>query len=54
VVVQIMGQKPSATAEKHYKVRPLGLLRMWHGRIDAWSLVQAVSSSSPGRRACAR
>jgi len=28
VVAQIMGHKPSATAEKHYTVRPLDLLRV--------------------------
>ena len=33
--------KPSATAEKHYKVRPLDLQRMWHTRIEAWILEQA-------------
>ena len=41
VVAQIMGHKPSATAEKHYKVRPLDLLRMWHTKIEAWILEQA-------------
>jgi integrase len=41
IVAQIMGHKPSATAEKHYKVRPLDLLRMWHTRIEAWILEQA-------------
>lgn len=41
VVAQIMGHKPSATAEKHYKVRPLDLLRMWHTKIEAWLLEQA-------------
>jgi integrase len=41
VVAQIMGHKPSATAEKHYKVRPLDLLRMWHTKIEAWVLQQA-------------
>lgn len=41
IVAQIMGHKPSATAEKHYTVRPLDLLRMWHTRIEAWVLVQA-------------
>ncbi|MDP1525056.1 MAG: integrase family protein [Rhodocyclaceae bacterium] len=41
VVAQIMGHKPSATAEKHYKVRPLDLLRMWHTRIETWTLEQA-------------
>jgi len=41
IVAQIMGHKPSATAEKHYRVRPLDLLRMWHTRIEAWILDQA-------------
>ena len=35
VVAQIMGHKPSATAEKHYTVRPLDLLRVHHERIEA-------------------
>ena len=30
VVAQIQGHKPSATAEKHYKRRPLDLLRLHH------------------------
>lgn len=41
VVAQIMGHKPSATAEKHYKVRPLDLLRVHHERIERWMLEQA-------------
>ena len=41
VVAQIMGHKPSATAEKHYTVRPLDLLRAHHERIEAWILEQA-------------
>ncbi|MDE1952348.1 MAG: site-specific integrase [Betaproteobacteria bacterium] len=41
VVAQIMGHKPSATAERHYKVRPLDLLRIHHERIEAWILEQA-------------
>lgn len=41
VVAQIMGHKPSATAEKHYKQRPLDLLRLWHERIEAWFLEQS-------------
>lgn len=41
VVAQIMGHKPSATAEKHYKVRPLDLLRVHHEKIEAWILEQA-------------
>ena len=41
IVAQLMGHKPSATAEKHYTVRPLDLLRMWHTKIEAWILEQA-------------
>jgi integrase len=41
VVAQIQGHKPSATAEKHYKVRPLELLRVHHEKIEAWMLEQA-------------
>lgn len=41
VVAQIQGHKPSATAEKHYTVRPLELLALHHERIEAWMLEQA-------------
>lgn len=41
VVAQLQGHKPSATAEKHYRVRPLDLLRRWHEKIEAWILKQA-------------
>ena len=41
VVAQLMGHKPSATAEKHYTVRPLELLAIHHEKIDAWILEQA-------------
>jgi len=41
VVAQIQGHKPSATAEKHYRVRPLDLLRVHHERIEVWILQQA-------------
>ena len=41
VVAQLMGHKPSATAEKHYTVRPLDLLRVHHERIEAWILKEA-------------
>ena len=41
VSAQIMGHKPSATAEKHYRVRPLDLLRKWHTKIEGWILEQA-------------
>jgi integrase len=40
VVAQIMGHKPSATAEKHYTRRPLDLLRVHHTKIESWVLVQ--------------
>ena len=41
VVAQIMGHKPSATAERHYRVRPLDLLRVHHKRIEQWILNEA-------------
>ncbi|MFO1385945.1 MAG: integrase family protein [Chitinivorax sp.] len=41
VVAQIMGHRPSATAEKHYTNRPLELLAVWHGKYEAWILEQA-------------
>lgn len=41
VVAQIQGHKPSALAEKHYRRRPLDLLRMWHVKIETWVLEQA-------------
>jgi integrase len=41
VVAQIQGHKPSATAEKHYTVRPLDMLRVHHEKIEAWILEQA-------------
>jgi hypothetical protein len=40
VVAQIMGHKPSAIAEKHYRRRPLDLLRLWHTKIEGWMLEQ--------------
>jgi integrase len=50
IVAQIMGHKPSATAEKHYTVRPLDLLRLHHDRIEAWILREAAVAwtASPG------
>lgn len=41
VVAQIQGHKPSALAEKHYRRRPLDMLRMWHDKIESWMLAQA-------------
>ena len=52
VVAQLMGHKPSATAEKHYTVRPLDLLRVHHEKIEAWILEQAgisfIAKGAPG------
>ena len=42
-----MGHKPSATAEKHYRRRPIDLLRQWHTKIEGWILEQA-SIEQPG------
>lgn len=47
VVAQIQGHKPSALAEKHYRRRPLDLLRMWHDKIEAWMLEQAGIDFKP-------
>lgn len=47
VVAQIQGHKPSALAEKHYRRRPLDLLRMWHVKIEAWMMEQAGIDFSP-------
>jgi integrase len=41
VIAQIQGHKPSAIAEKHYRRRPLDLLRKWHDQIESWMLEQA-------------
>jgi integrase len=38
IVAQLMGHAASALAEKHYRVRPLDLLRKWHGKLEAWIL----------------
>ena len=40
IVAQIQGHAPSAIVEKHYRRRPLDLLRMWHDKIEAWMLQQ--------------
>lgn len=47
IVAQIQGHKPSAIAEKHYRVRPLDLLRLWHERIEASLLQQAGIACEP-------
>lgn len=47
VVAQIMGHKPSAIAEKHYRRRPLDLLRQWHGKLESWILEQGGIELAP-------
>ncbi len=53
VVAQIQGHKPSATAEKHYKVRPLELLRVHHEKIEVWILehagIEFDAKATPGK-----
>jgi integrase len=51
VVAQLMGHKPSATAERHYTVRPLDLLRVHHERIEAWILKEAGIDFDPAKAA---
>jgi integrase len=41
IVAQIQGHKPSALAEKHYRKRPIDLLRMWHTKIEKFILDEA-------------
>ena len=41
ISAQIMGHKPSAIAEKHYRQRPIDLLRKWHIRIEQFILQEA-------------
>lgn len=47
LIAQIMGHKPSATAEKHYIVRELDLLALHHNRFEAWILEQAGITFEP-------
>jgi integrase len=47
VTAQIMGHKPSATAERHYINRPLELLALWHGKYERWILEQAGIPFAP-------
>ncbi|NIE64107.1 integrase family protein [Burkholderia sp. Ax-1719] len=56
IVAQVMGHRPSALAEKHYRRRPLDLLRMWHTKIETWMLEQAgiefkATGAKPGMHA---
>lgn len=50
VVAEIMGHAPNATAEKHYKSRPLELLAIWHGKYEAWILEQGGVEFSTGKQ----
>lgn len=47
VVAQIVGHRPSAISEKHYKRRPIDMLRMWHEKIESWILEQAKINFVP-------
>lgn len=47
ISAQIMGHRPSALAEKHYRRRPLDLLRKWHDVIESWILQQAGIDFAP-------
>lgn len=47
IVAQIQGHKPSATVEKHYRKRPIDLLRLWHSRIEDWMLKEADLIEQP-------
>ncbi|MEC9040440.1 integrase family protein [Marinobacter sp. tcs-11] len=47
IVAQIQGHKPSATVEKHYRQRPLDLLKQWHTKIESWVLEQAGIKFEP-------
>ena len=56
IVAQIQGHKPSAIAEKHYRRRPLDMLRLWHDKVEAWMLEQAgleTDEAKPGLKAIA-
>lgn len=56
ISAQIMGHKPSAIAEKHYRARPVDLLRQWHTMIEAFILGEAgidqpsIATLAPGLR----
>jgi integrase len=41
VTAQLMGHAPSAIAEKHYRVRPVDLIRKWHVDIEKFILSEA-------------
>jgi intergrase/recombinase len=47
VAAQIMGHAPSAVAEKHYRVRPLDLLRQHADKFESWILSEAKIEFTP-------
>jgi integrase len=47
LVAQIMGHKPSAIAEKHYRRRSIDFLREWHVKIESWVLTEAKIEWKP-------
>ena len=47
IVAQLQGHKPSATVEKHYRQRPLDLLKQWHVKIEGWILEQGGIEFEP-------
>lgn len=47
VTAQIMGHRPSGTAEKHYKKRDIDTLREWHSKIEKWILNEAGIQQPP-------
>ncbi|QGT77522.1 tyrosine-type recombinase/integrase [Guyparkeria halophila] len=50
IVAQIQGHKPSAIVEKHYRQRPIDLLRQWHQKIEDWILEQADIHAEPPKK----
>lgn len=50
VVRQIQGHAAGDVAERHYRVRPLDLLRLHHERFEAWILEQAQVEFTPAEQ----
>lgn len=49
ISAQIMGHKPNAIAEKHYRQRSIDLLRVWHTKIESW-ILERGKITSPSER----
>ncbi len=41
IIEQIQGHKPQTTSEKHYTVRPVDLLAVWHNKFEEFILANA-------------